>query len=124
MLDRIDTVGKILALSIPEIKCIINESKRPVIGPDYSFDFESYLRNFEEGQITLAFQAFAIRIRLETPHNLIQDPPRPIHIPRTKAIVREHRKLHQCLRIIEAEIEERLGYLQLAQDNGWYQRIL
>ena len=124
MLDQINTIERILNLSIPEIKHIINESRRPVIGPGYSFDFEHYLRDFEEGQITLAFQVFAIHRRLDTPYNQVQDPPRPANVPRTKAINREHRKLHRCLRIFGAEIEERLDYIHRAQINGWYQGIV
>ena len=123
MLDRINTVGKILALSIPEIECIINESSRPV--PDlYGYiDYDRYHRDLEEGLITIAFQVFAIEQRLATPYNQIRDPPRPIHVPRTKAICQEHRKLHRCLRIFQVEIDERHEYLESAQDNEWHQRI-
>ena len=123
MLEQINTIEKILNLTIFEIKHIINESRHPVPGPDYSFDFKRYLRDFEEGQITLAFQVFAILRRLETPYNQVQDPPRPANVPRTKVICREHRKLHQCLRIFGTEIGERLEYLQRMQDIGWYQGI-
>ena len=117
MLERINTIEKILSLNISEIKHIIKESAKPVTGIGGYFDYDGYLRDLEEGLITLAFQVFAIERRLATPHSQIQDPPRPIHVPRTKAICREHRKLHRCSRIFRAEIDERQEYLQFAQDN-------
>ena len=107
MLDRINTVGKILKLSIPEIESILDESKRPVPGLRGYFDHESYYRDIEEGLITIALQVYAIQRRLDGLW--------------TRAICREQQKLHRCLRIFLAEIDERQEYLNLAQSNGWYQ---
>lgn len=121
MLDRINTVEKILLLSIPEIEHIINESQHPVPDANGYIDYDRYYCDLEEGLMTMAFLVFAIQQRLPTPHNQIQDPPQPIHVSRTKMICREHRKLHWCLRTFHAEIDERHNFLQLAHKNGWYQ---
>ena len=123
MLDRINNIEKILSLSLSEIKHIISESYRPLPGIGGYFDYNSYLRDLEEGQISLAFQVFAIERRLATHHNQIQDPPRPVHVPRSKVICREHRKLRRCLRIFMTEIDERHEYLQFARENGGHQGI-
>ena len=127
MLDRINTVEKILNLSIPTIERIIEDSKRPIPGFEGYIDYQGYHRDLQEGLVTLAFQVFAIEQRLNTPYNQVQEPPRPIHVPRTKVICREHRKLRRCLRILLAEIDERQDYLNfylnLAHNNGWYQGI-
>ena len=114
---------KILGLSIPGIKYIINESKRPVPGLNGYFDYEGYHRDLEEGLITITLQVFTIARRLDTPYNQVQDPPRPVNVPRTRVICREHRKLHRCLRIFRDEINERQEYLHLALSNRWYQGI-
>ena len=121
MIDRINTIGKILSLRISEIENILTESRRPVPGIGGYIYYDSYYRDLEEGSITIAFQVFAIERRLATPHNQVQDPPRPPHVPRTKVICREHRKLRQCLRIFMAEIDNRHEHLRLAEENGWYQ---
>ena len=124
ILDHINTIENILSLSIPEIEYIIKESKRPVPGLDGFFDYNGYHCDLEEGFITLALLVFTIERRLTTPHNQVQDPPRPVRVPRIKAFCREHQKLHGCLRIFQAEIDERQDYLHLAQNNGWYQGII
>ena len=114
MLDRINTVEKILGLSIPEIENIIAESQRPVPDSAGYIDYESYHRYLEEGLITIAFQVFNIERRLNTPYNQVHNPPRPVNVPQTKVICREHRHLHRCLRIFRSEIDERHEYLYMA----------
>ena len=123
MLDRINTIEKILSLSITEIENIIAESWKPVPGVGSFIDCIRYHRDLEEGQITLSFQVFAIGQRLATPHHQVKDPPRPVNVPRIRAICQEHRKLHRCLRLFHAEIDDRHEYLNFAQDNGWHQRF-
>ena len=109
MLERINTVGKILRISIPEIKSILDESKRPVSGLEGYFDHESYYRNIEQGLIIIALQVLAIERRLDG--------------PRTRLIYREQWKLQQCLCIFRGDFTERQEYLQLALTNGWYQGV-
>ena len=123
MLDRINTIGKILSLRISEIEHILNESSRPVPEVSGYIDYDGYHRDLEEGLVTIAFQVFAIERRLATPYNQVQDPSYPTHVHRTRAIRQEHRKLHRCLRIFLAEIDERQDYLNFAHNNGWYQGI-
>jgi len=113
MLDRINTVEKILNLTIPEIEYIIAESRRPVPDPDGHIDYAEYIRDLEEGLMTIAFQVVAIERRLNTPYNQVQDPPRPVNVPQTKVICREHRHLHRCLRIFRTESDERHEYLYM-----------
>ena len=118
MLEYIDSIEKILDLNIPTIVYILQEDKSPDRDSD---DLEEYFQDLEEGEHLIAYLILLIEERLEVPNRLVRDPPRPVQIPLPLAIYREHRKLRQCLKLFNTELDERHEIVQDFVQNGWHQ---
>ena len=115
MLEYISSIEKILQFSIPTIAYILREDKRP-----NGTDLADYYKELEKGAHYLDYLIRQIEERLELPNHLVSNPPRPVHVSLPVAIYREHRKLHQCLRLFSTEIGERHESIQVAIHFGWY----
>jgi hypothetical protein len=72
MLDRIDSIEKILHLNIPTFTAILEEHKIATLGP--SFNSIEYFRKLQEGAICISLLITTIEVRLETPSWDPQDP--------------------------------------------------
>jgi hypothetical protein len=119
MLDRINSIEKLIDISIPSLINIIDEDKKPKPAP--FFNITEHFCELEKGLFAVAFLSALVERRIITPSKNIQDPPRPAHVPQIKAICKEHRQLRRCLRIFRTEISIRQEILQHASNNGWYQ---
>ena len=118
MLEHINSIEKLLIISIPKLLAVLSVDKQPEPAP--YFNVKDYFCDLEKGLFVTGFLYIEVETRLDTPSRLIQDPPRPIHVARTKAICREHRKLRRCLRILRADIDLRREVLQHASNSGWF----
>ena len=119
MLDRINSIERLLDISIPGLIAFVDEDKKPKPAP--FFNITEHCRELETGLFVVAFLSALVERRLITPSRNIQDPPRPAHVPRIKAIFNEHRQLRRCLRNLRTEIGIRQEILQHASNSGWYQ---
>ena len=118
MLDRINSIEKLLSISIPALIAILDEDQR--LKPAPFFNITEHFRELEKGLVVVAGISGIVEWRLALPSRLIDDPPRPIHTPRTKAICREHRQLRRCLHVLSIAIDLRQEILQHASNRGWY----
>jgi hypothetical protein len=122
MLEHINSVEKLLIISIPNLLAVLEGDKIPKPAP--FFNTAEYFSEIEKGLFEIAFLHVLVERRLVTPSRNIQDPPRSVHGPRIKVIYKEHRKLRRCLRILGADIDLRQDVLLHASISGWYQAAL
>jgi len=122
MLEHINSVEKLLIISIPNLLAVLEVDKIPKPAP--FFNTTDYFRELEKGLFEIAFLHVLVERRLDTPSRNIQDPPRSVHIPRIKSICKEQRKLRRCLRILRADINLRQEVLLHASNSGWHQATL
>ena len=118
MLDRIDSIEKVLSLPILVFIDILREHK--IAKPSHLFDREEYFRTLREGALFATILQAAILVRLGTPNRQIQEAPRPVNVLLNKTICWEHRKLRRCLFILREDISLRYEVLQVALDQGWF----
>ena len=105
MLEHINSVEKLLIISIPNLLAVLEVDKIPEPAP--IFNAADYFSELEKGLFEIAFLHVLVERRLITPSRHIQDPPRLIHVPQIKSICKEHRKLRRCLHILRADIDLR-----------------
>jgi hypothetical protein len=112
MLEHINSVEKLLIISIPNLLAVLELDKQPKLA--------EYFCELEKGLFVIAFLHVLVERRLVTPSRNIQDPPRSVHGHRIKVLCKEHRKLRRCLRILRVDIDLRQNVLQYALISGWY----
>ena len=118
MLEHINSVEKLLIISIPNLLAVLEVDKIPKPAP--FFNTADYFSEIEKGLFEIAFLHVVVERRLTTPSRNIQDPPRSVHGHRIKVLCKEHRKLRRCLRILRVDIDLRQNVLQYALISGWY----
>ena len=122
MLEHINSVEKLLSISIPNLLAVLEVDKQLKSAP--FFNIADYFCELEKGLFVIAFLHVLVERRLVTPSRNIQDPPRSVHVPRITSICKEHRKLRRCLRILRTDIDLRQDALLHASISGWYQATL
>ena len=118
MLDRIDSIEKILHLTIPTFTAILEEHKIATLGP--SFNSIEYFGKLQEGAIFISLLTTTIEVRIKTPSWDLQDPCCPIHSIQRIYICKEHRKLNHYLSILRRDLNLRYELLDVARTRGWY----
>ena len=118
MLDRIDSIEKVLSLPILVFIDILREHK--IAKPSHLFNREEYFCTLREGAIFATIIQAAILVRLGTPNRQIREAPRPVQSPINKSVCKEHRKLRRCIFILREDISLRYELLQVALDRGWF----
>ena len=118
MLEHINSVEKLLIISIPNLLAVLEVDKIPKPAP--FFNTADYFGELEKGLFEIALLHVLVERRLVTPSRNIQDPPRSVHVPRIKSCCKEHRKLRRCLRILRTDIDLRQDALLNASISGWY----
>ena len=118
MLDRIDSIEKILQLSIHAFTEILESERLAGLGP--SFNARTYFRRLQEGVLFVSLLITTVEVRISTPSRDLQDPSCPLNTNRNHYILKEQRKLRRCLNLLRQHLILRDEVLEEARARGWY----